>query len=57
MSPPSPPLWDTGLGLKDMWLWGGGFGRHRQRKTIWSRKTAKERLSLEQEPGNMGEGS
>ena len=23
MSPPSPPLWDTGLGLKDMWLWGG----------------------------------
>lgn len=31
--------------------------RHRQRRTIWSRKTAKELLSLEREPGNMGERS
>lgn len=31
--------------------------RHRQRRTIWSRKTAKELLSLEWEPGNMGERS
>ena len=40
-----------------MWLWGGGSVRHRQRRTIWSRKTAKELLSLEWEPGNMGERS
>lgn len=31
--------------------------RHRQRRTIWSRKTAKELLSLEWELGNMGKGS
>lgn len=31
--------------------------RHRQSRTIWSRKIAKELLSLEQEPRNMGEGS
>lgn len=45
------------LGLKDMWLWGGGSLRHRQRRTIWSRKTAKELVSLDRELGNMGEGS
>lgn len=31
--------------------------RHRQSRTIWSRKIAKELLSLEREPRNMGEGS
>lgn len=31
--------------------------RHRQRRTIWSRKIAKELLSLEWEPKNLGEGS
>lgn len=31
--------------------------RHRQRRAIWSRKTAKELLSLEREPGNTGEKS
>lgn len=39
-----------------MWLWGGGYVRHRQR-TIWSRKIARELLSLERELRNMGEGS
>lgn len=39
-----------------MWLWGGGSVRHRQR-TIWSRKIARELLSLERELRNMGEGS
>lgn len=39
-----------------MWLWGGGSERHRQRRTIWSRKIAKELLSLEREQKSLGGG-
>lgn len=47
------------LGFRDMWFWGGGSLRHKQRKTIWSSRDCQGAAvpGAGAEAGNTGEAS